>query len=74
MGFPGHTLSWGLGYPELKSPCYSGSEPIGVPLGPIDPSKNETYSFMGKLFQEIYTVFQDQFVHLGGDELKTDCW
>ena len=71
---PGHTLSWGLGYPEIKSTCYHGSEPLDGPLGPVDPTKNETYLFMGRLFQEIFSVFQDHFVHLGGDELKTDCW
>lgn len=70
----GHTFSW-LGYPEIKSTCYQGNgQPIHGPAGPVDPSKDETYSFMAKLFNEIFEVFPDTFVHLGGDELHSTCW
>ncbi|XP_045194093.2 beta-hexosaminidase subunit beta-like [Mercenaria mercenaria] len=70
---PGHTFSW-LGYPEIKSTCYVGNVPIQGPMGPINPAQNETYSFLAKLFSEIYNVFPDNFVHLGGDELHSTCW
>ena len=48
--------------------------PIQGPLGPINPASDKTYDFMAKLFNEIYDVFPDNFVHLGGDELHTTCW
>ncbi|XP_052251885.1 beta-hexosaminidase subunit beta-like [Dreissena polymorpha] len=71
---PGHTFAW-FGYPELKSTCYQrNGQPVQGPIGPIDPTNNVTYSFMSNLFAEIYDVFPDEFVHLGGDELHTDCW
>lgn len=62
---PGHTRSWGVSHPEILTACegtYSGK------LGPIDPTKAETYDFMQKLLSEIVTVFPDDYVHLGGDE------
>ncbi|XP_045215847.2 beta-hexosaminidase subunit alpha-like isoform X2 [Mercenaria mercenaria] len=70
---PGHTFSW-LGYPEIKSTCYTGDTPLKGPMGPINPAQDKTYMFMSKLFSEIYNVFPDSFVHLGGDELHSTCW
>ncbi|XP_062545646.1 beta-hexosaminidase subunit beta-like [Armigeres subalbatus] len=68
---PGHTRSWGVSHPELLTACqaqYQGK------LGPIDPTKESTYTFLFKLFQEVVEVFPDQFVHLGGDEVGFECW
>lgn len=62
---PGHTRSWGVSHPEILTACggvYSGK------LGPIDPTKPETYTFMQKLLDEVVNVFPDEYVHLGGDE------
>lgn len=62
---PGHTRSWGESHPEILTACegvYTGK------LGPIDPTKQETYTFMQKLLAEVVDVFPDEYVHLGGDE------
>ena len=40
----------------------------------INPSNEEVYVFMKKLFQEVYKVFPDPYVHLGMDEVYYDCW
>lgn len=64
---PGHTRSWGISHPEILTACegvYSGK------LGPIDPTKEESYTFMQKLLEEVVEVFPDEYVHLGGDEGK----
>lgn len=68
---PGHTLSWGLGNPDLLTPCF---DVPALEYGPIDPTKNSTYEFIFKLYNEIRAVFRDQFVHLGGEEVDFSCW
>ncbi|KAK3610028.1 hypothetical protein CHS0354_032376 [Potamilus streckersoni] len=71
---PGHTFSWGLGHPEIKTKCYENGKLLFGPLGPLDPSKNTTYEFLRSLFREIFHVFPDNYTHLGGDEVHTICW
>ncbi|XP_076268344.1 beta-hexosaminidase subunit beta-like [Rhynchophorus ferrugineus] len=66
---PGHTASWGLSHPEILTECQ-----IFHTIGPMDPSKNETYALMTDLFTEIKDLFKDKYVHLGGDEVDFTCW
>ena len=42
--------------------------------GPIDPSKPGNYQLIGKLIKEIKQVFNDSYIHLGGDEVDVKCW
>lgn len=68
---PGHTRSWGVSHPEILTECFG--EYVNK-LGPIDPTKNETYIFVQKLFKEVTNVFPDKYFHLGGDEVGFECW
>ena len=70
---PGHTQSWGVGYPELLSQCIDelGEKSYS---GPLEPMNNYTYEFITKLFEEVVGVFPDEALFLGGDEVSFDCW
>lgn len=70
---PGHTRSWGEAFPELLTTCYNGQVPNGR-LGPVDPSRNESFTFLAHFFSEVARVFPDQYLHLGGDEVSFLCW
>lgn len=70
---PGHTRSWGPGQPGLLTTCYDGDKPDGT-FGPIDPTNDANYDFLKSLFTEVTERFQDQYIHLGGDEVNFDCW
>lgn len=35
---------------------------------------NETYDYMLDLFKEFKTIFKDDFIHLGMDEVYYSCW
>ena len=71
---PGHTYSWGFGIDHLLTPCYDyKKEPDGF-YGPINPILKSTYRLIKGLFTEVLSVFQDKYVHLGGDEVPFDCW
>ncbi|VDL94788.1 unnamed protein product [Schistocephalus solidus] len=70
---PGHTQSWGKGYPHVLTECFEDGKPTGK-FGPVDPSKNSTYNFMGVLFSEVTKTFPENYLHLGGDEVDFTCW
>ena len=64
----GHTRSWEDGMPGLLTQCFENT------LGPVNPARNSTYDFMKRFFQEVMQVFPDSLLHLGGDEVDTQCW
>ena len=70
---PGHVGGLGVGYPELVTPCYANGQADGS-TGPINPILNSTYELMERLWDELASVFPDDYVHLGGDEVSFDCW
>jgi len=70
---PGHTMSWGRGYPDLMTRCYVQGL-YSSDYGVIDPSSNATYDFMLKLLTEVLQRFPEKYIHLGGDEVYFDCW
>jgi hexosaminidase len=73
---PGHSAAWLLAYPELAS----GSTPdeirreFGVSDFAIDPTREETYVFIGKFLTEMAAIFPDAYVHIGGDEAPAPDW
>lgn len=37
-------------------------------------TKNETYNFVKKLLRDVSTMFPDNSIHIGGDEVNVNCW
>jgi len=72
---PGHIDAWGPGGGDgFRTPCYDyHGEPDGT-LGPIDPTREENFKIINTLIGEIKDVFADDYLHLGGDEVKKKCW
>jgi hexosaminidase len=73
---PGHTTSWFVGYPELASAPgpYTIERNWGVMDPTMDPTREETYMFLDKLFSEMATLFPDEYFHIGGDENNGNQW
>ena len=70
---PGHTLSWGKGYPSILSQCIN-EQGQRTNTGPLEPRFNATYDFVRTLFKEVIEVFPDDALFLGGDEVFFGCW
>lgn len=73
---PGHATSWFVGYPELASAPgpYSIERRFGIFDPTIDPSKEYTYEFLDKFFGEMSLLFNDEYLHIGGDENNGKQW
>ena len=67
---PGHTTSWFIGYPGLSSS--PGPFELGRTWGVLepcmDPTREETYSFLDTFIEEMAALFSDAYFHIGGDE------
>jgi hexosaminidase len=73
---PGHTTSWLVGYPELASAPgpYQIQRRWGIFEPTIDPTREETYRFLGAFFAEMSALFPDPYFHIGGDEVEDTQW
>jgi hexosaminidase len=73
---PGHSTSWYVGYPELAS----GPGPFqierkwGIFDPTLDPTREETYTFLDGLIGEMASLFPDEYLHVGGDEVNGKQW
>jgi hexosaminidase len=73
---PGHSSAWLMAYPELNS----GTQPtsirreFGVSPYVLDPTRDETYTFIESFLTEMTTIFPDPYVHIGGDEAPAPDW
>lgn len=74
---PGHAASWCSGYPEI-CPSATCQQPLNV-------ANNMTFDVIAGILSECTGsktstkdhpsgLFPDDFIHLGGDEVNTDCW
>ena len=73
---PGHATSWFVGYPELASAPgpYQIKRTFGVHDPTMDPTRESTYEFLDKFLSEMADLFNDEFIHIGGDENNGKQW
>ena len=73
---PGHGTAWLTAYPELASA--PGPYEIERSWGIYDPTVNPiieaTYVFLEDFFTEMAELFDDEFIHIGGDENNGKHW
>lgn len=73
---PGHATSWLVGYPELASAPgpYTIERKWGIFDPTMDPTREETYAFLDAFFREMCSLFPDEYLHIGGDEVNGLQW
>jgi len=73
---PGHATSWFVGYPELASAPgpYQIERSWGIFQPTLDPSREQTYTFLDAFIGEMATLFPDPYFHIGGDEVDPAQW
>lgn len=73
---PGHSTSFLVGYPELAAAPgpYQLDTLYGILPPVLDPTKESVYDFLDAFLGEMATLFPDEYVHIGGDEVNTQDW
>ena len=74
---PGHTTAWLYAYPELASKV-PGPEGIarkfGVLYPVMDPTNEKLYQHLDAFIGEMAGLFEDDYFHIGGDEVEDHNW
>ncbi|WP_312343803.1 beta-N-acetylhexosaminidase [Chryseobacterium binzhouense] len=72
---PGHALAALSAYPELA--CTKGLFEPATKWGVFDDvfcPKDETFTFLENVLDEVMTLFPSQYIHIGGDECPKTRW
>lgn len=62
---PAHSTATCVSHPEI---CDSACKET------FNPVSEKTYEFLEGYLKDVASYFPDQILHLGGDELPTNCW
>ena len=67
---PAHTESWGRSqkYKDIVLNCGDTYQ------GQLDPTMDLTFELLKTVFTYVNSTFDDQYVHLGGEEMVLNCW
>ena len=73
---PGHATAWLVAYPELASgrPPAAIRREFGISDLALDPTREETYTFLARFLREMAAIFPDPYLHIGGDETVSPEW
>ena len=70
---PGHVWAGFAAIDGLLTTCHS-SEGAVIGTGPLDPTKEATFTFLSSLLAEIKPLFDVGMFMVGGDEVDFGCW
>ncbi len=72
----GHSTAWLVAYPKLSSgrPPEGIRREFGISDYALDPTREETYTFVASFLAEMADIFPDRYVHIGGDETQAPDW
>lgn len=70
---PGHAYAFGKGLPWSVAQC-PPSLAQNINNVPLDPSNENVFAVLNAVFDALQSGFSDAYVHLGGDEVVTQCW
>ncbi|KAJ3702885.1 hypothetical protein LUZ61_006590 [Rhynchospora tenuis] len=81
IDMPGHTASWAEAYPDIVTCANRFWAPTGKPAlaaepgtGELNPLHAKTYQVVQNVLRDLSTLFLDQYLHAGADEVNTACW
>jgi len=72
---PGHAVAALAAYPEYS--CTGGPFEVGKIWGVLDDvfcPKDETFTFLENILNEVMTLFPSEYIHIGGDECPKIRW
>lgn len=77
VDIPGHATAALAALPELadgQEAPESYHSVQGFPNNALNPAIEETYVFLGKVFDEMVELFPARYIHIGGDEVADNTW
>jgi hexosaminidase len=73
---PGHSEAALTAYPQFS--CFGGpyttDSDLSIHDGIYDPSNPQTFQFLDNILTEVFQLFPGQYIHIGGDEVRTNYW
>ena len=72
---PGHSLAALSAYPQLacKDSTFAAAKGWGV-FDDVYCTKEETFSFLEDVLEEVCSLFPSEYIHIGGDEVPKTRW
>ena len=74
LDVPGHVTSWLVNYPEWGLGQVAPTDKFGVHKACLNVADSAVYEALERVFGELCAVFEDEFVHIGGDEVHPAWW
>lgn len=72
IDMPGHTQAISALFPEFTA---TGEAKWGTVFSyPLSPAKEEVYTFLQNVLDEVMDIFPSHYIHIGADEVEKDTW